>query len=94
MIIKCRPTKNRLRGGRIREDGLALIERWCDERKFSALVRVLPDYISVNGLTDGWASLHESLKSTHALGYEAFSPADWEMLNELIREAERTVYRR
>jgi hypothetical protein len=72
----------------------ALIERWCDQRKLGALSRLLPGYLSLNGLTDGWANLYESLKSTRGLGYEAFSAADWDLLNELIRGAEKAVYRR
>jgi hypothetical protein len=38
----------------------ALIERWCDQRKLGALSRLLPGYLSSNGLTDGWANLYES----------------------------------
>jgi hypothetical protein len=70
-----------------------LIERWCDERKLGALSRLLPGYLSMNGLTDGWANLYEALKATCAIGHEAFNPTDWDMLNELIRGAERIVYR-
>lgn len=72
----------------------ALIERWCDERKLGALSLVLPGYLSLNGLTDGWVNLYDSLKSARALGHEAFSHADWDVLNELIRGAERAIYRR
>jgi hypothetical protein len=71
-----------------------LVERWCDERNLRALSRLLPGYLSMNGLTDGWTNLYEALKLTRALGHEAFSPTDWDMLNELIRGAERIVYRR
>jgi hypothetical protein len=71
-----------------------MIERWCDERKLGALSSLLPGYLSFNGLTDGWADLYEALKKTRALGYEAFSPTDWDLLNELFRGAERAVYRR
>jgi hypothetical protein len=66
----------------------------CDERKLRALSRVLPGYLALNGLTDGWANLYESLKSARALGHDAFSHADWDTLNELIRGAETIVYRR
>ena len=71
-----------------------LIERWCDERKLGALSLLLPGYLSQNGLTDGWANLCEALKATRALGHEAFSPKDWDMLNDLIRASEAIVYRR
>jgi hypothetical protein len=33
-----------------------LVERWCDERKLGALSRLLPGYLSMSGLTGGWAN--------------------------------------
>ena len=71
-----------------------MIGRWCDERKLDALSRLLPGYLSLNGLTDGWANLYDALKLTRSLGHDAFSPSDWDLLNDFIREAERIVYRR
>jgi hypothetical protein len=71
-----------------------LIERWCDKRKLGALSCLLPGYLSLNGLTDGWANLYDALKSTRALGHEAFSPSDWDLLNDLIHWTEQIVYRR
>jgi len=68
-----------------------MIERWCDERKLGALSLLLPGYLSLNGLTDGWANLYNALKATRALGHEAFSASDWDLLNELIRSAEQIV---
>jgi hypothetical protein len=72
----------------------ALIDRWCGTRKLEPLSRVLPGYLAVNGLTDGWAALSEALKSTRALGHEAFDAADWDSLNDLIHATDRIVYRR
>ena len=69
------------------------IEQWCDQRRVDALALVLPAYTAFNGLTDSWADLHEALRATHALGHEAFSPTEWELLNDLIRGAERAIYR-
>jgi hypothetical protein len=71
-----------------------MIERWCDERKLGALSLLLPGYLSLNGLTDGWVNLYDALKSTRSLGHDAFSPSDWGLLNDLIHEAEQIVYRR
>jgi hypothetical protein len=70
------------------------IERWCDERRLPALARLLPAYTAFDGLTDGWGRLYEALKDTRAIGREAFSAAEWELLNDLIGAAERTVFRR
>ncbi|MEO7053341.1 MAG: hypothetical protein ABI191_00045 [Rhizomicrobium sp.] len=71
-----------------------MIERWCDERKFGALSLLLPGYLSLNGLTDGWGNLYVALKATRALGHEVFNVSDWDLLNDLIHSAERIVYRR
>ncbi|MFL5237387.1 MAG: hypothetical protein ACJ8EL_07240 [Rhizomicrobium sp.] len=71
-----------------------MIERWCDERKLRPLMLILPGYLSLNGLTDGWANLYEALKATRGLGYETFSPADWDSLNDLIHATETMVFRR
>ena len=80
------------------DDNLAalrlLIERWCDERRLDALSRLLPGYLSLNGLTDGWANLDDALKSARALGHEMFSRSDWDLLNDLIRWTEQVVYRK
>ena len=71
-----------------------LIEQWCDERRLGALSRLLPGYLSLNGLTDGWVNLYDALKSTRALGHEAFSASDWDLLNGLIHWTEQIVYRK
>ena len=71
-----------------------LIERWCDERELSALSLLLPGYLSLNGLTDGWVNLYDALKSTRSLGHGALSESDWSLLNDLIHWTEQIVYRR
>lgn len=71
-----------------------LVERWCDERKLGALSRLLPGYLSMNGLTDGWSDLLQGLMSARALGHAAFSSKDWDTLNDLIHASEAAVYRR
>ena len=72
----------------------SLIERWCDERNLGALSRLLPGYLSLNGLTDGWANLCEALKATRAVGHAAFTSRDWDTLNDMIHATEGIVYRR
>ncbi len=71
-----------------------LIERWCDERSLKPLSRLLPGYMALNGLTDGWATLLDALKSTRALGADSFKQADWDSLNDLIHATDHIVYRR
>ncbi len=68
-----------------------LIDRWCDERRLNALLRILPGYLGFNGLTDSWHQLIDALKSTRGLGPDAFSPDDWDTLNDLIHAAELAV---
>lgn len=70
------------------------IERWCDERQLGALARLLLAYMAFDGLTDSWAGLYEALKDTRAIGHEAFSATEWELLNDLIGAAEQAVFRR
>jgi len=71
----------------------SLIDRWCDERKLVALSFLLPGYLALNGLTDGWADLLAALKSVRGIGRGSFSDEDWNLLQDFIREAERIVYR-
>jgi hypothetical protein len=61
-----------------------LIDRWCDERKLNALSRILPAYLAFNGLSDGWHELLAALKTTRAIGHDAFDQAEWDTLNDLI----------
>jgi hypothetical protein len=70
------------------------IDLWCDERKLGILAQLLPAYTAFDGLTDGWASLYEALKSTRALGRERFSDTEWQLLNDLVSAAEQAVFRR
>jgi hypothetical protein len=64
-----------------------LIDRWCDERKLNALSRILPAYLAFNGLSDGWHELLAALKTTRAVGHDAFDQAEWDTLNDLIHAA-------
>ena len=45
-----------------------LVDRWCDRRELGALASLLPAWLANNGLTDGWAILHDALKHTYAAG--------------------------
>jgi hypothetical protein len=72
----------------------ALIERLCDERRFAPLARVLPGYLAFNGLGDGWHEMLNALKAARGLGPDAFSNADWDILNELVHATDLAVYPR
>ena len=68
-----------------------LVEEWCDGRKLDALARLLPAYVGFNGLTDGWVELAAALKSVRSLGYETFTPSEWETITVLVRAADSAL---
>jgi hypothetical protein len=68
-----------------------LIDRLFDERRLRPLAKILPGYLAFNGLTDSWHELIDGLKGARGLGPEAFNPADWDTLNDLIHAAELAV---
>ena len=69
-----------------------LIDKWCDERKLVALMRVLPSYCGFNGLTDGWEELRTALSDARA-GLDSLD-SDRLALNELILAATEALARR
>ena len=71
-----------------------LIDRWCEKRRLAALHSILPGFLSLNGLTDGWFELLNSLKATRALGHEYFEPQDWDLLSELISAVDQMLMNR
>ena len=58
-----------------------LIEAWCDRREYGALASVLPAWISNNGLTDGWAMLHDALR--HTYGFRHLPDHEREILKDV-----------
>ena len=70
-----------------------LIEGWCDRRCLGELSTILPGYLGLNGLTDGWAGLYEALKNVRAFSRDTLPQEELELINQLIRAAERVVYR-
>jgi hypothetical protein len=71
-----------------------LVDRLCEKRKLSALHTILPGYLALNGLTDGWYELLNSLKATRALGHEYFEAYDWDLLSELISAVDQMLAKR
>jgi hypothetical protein len=72
---------------------LKLIDAWCEQRRLAPLSMLLPTYLDPNNLTDGWHAKYEALKNLRAFCRDDFSDAELETVNELIRFAERVVYR-
>ena len=63
-----------------------LIELWCDRRELRPLAIILPTYIGNNGLTDGWADLHDDLRHAYAMCIDL---PDTE--RDRIRQAQRAI---
>jgi hypothetical protein len=70
-----------------------LIHTWCDRRALKSLSWVLGPYLAFNGLTDGWGELLTAMKSIRSFCSNELSEVELETLGELIRTAERAVYR-
>jgi len=71
-----------------------MIERWCDERRLGPLATLLPGYLALNGLTDGWAALYKALWSLRVDGPDAFSESDWDLIHDLTVTADKAAHRR
>jgi hypothetical protein len=48
----------------------SLLEAWCDRRCYKAICILYGGYSSINGLTDGWGDLLQSLKCLRNLSKE------------------------
>jgi hypothetical protein len=59
----------------------SLIEAWCDRRELSALAGLLPSWLAINGLTDGWEELAVALR--HVSTSSALPPDERETLKRL-----------
>jgi hypothetical protein len=70
-----------------------LIYSWCDRRALNPLARVLGPYVAFDGLTESWAEILDALKTIRASCRLDISEPEMDTLGELIRMAERGVYR-
>ena len=70
-----------------------LIGGWCDRRALAPLARLLPAYLAFNGLTDSWGDLLVALKDVRAFCREELPEAELAAIGDLIRAAEKAVYR-
>ena len=69
----------------------SLVDAWCDRRELDLLARLLPAWVSNNGLTDGWADVLDALKSLR--GRPALLGAEADVIERSIVDVERAVYR-
>ena len=68
-----------------------LIDAWCDRRELDLLARLLPAWVSNNGLIDGWAEVLDALKRLR--GRPGIAGAEADVIERSIIEVERAVYR-
>ena len=69
-----------------------LLYRLCDERQLRPLGILLPSYLVFNGTREGWFELRVGLVNLRDhLGSESFALLDWDVLNDLIRAADKVL---
>jgi hypothetical protein len=68
-----------------------LIDAWCDRRELELLARLLPAWVSNNGLTDGWADVLDALKSLR--GRPSLLGGEADIVERTIIDVEQAVYR-
>ncbi|MES2137331.1 MAG: hypothetical protein V4502_09790 [Pseudomonadota bacterium] len=69
----------------------SLIHEWCERRRLSHLAKILPSYVGFNGLTDGWSDLRDGLKGAIGLGADSLTPGEWDVLQQLNRDADKAL---
>jgi hypothetical protein len=72
----------------------ALIDRWCDRRSLRALHRVLPGYLGLNGMNDGWGELRNALVQVRAFAREELTDAELAQVSEMIAAIDRVLAKR
>lgn len=70
-----------------------LIDQWCERRSLRVLSFALPGYFGLNGLTDGWAGLEQSLRNVRAFARDELTEPELDRVNALIRAVEKLVHR-
>ena len=71
-----------------------LVHAWCDRRCLVALRHALAGWPLANTLTDGWADFLDAMKNVRAFARKELTPVESEAVDDLIRVAERALYRR
>lgn len=71
-----------------------LVHGWCDRRCLVALRHALAGWPLAGMQTDAWAAFLDAMKNVRAFAREELTPMESEAVDDLIRVAERAVYRR
>lgn len=78
----------------IHRDLKALADGWCDRRALKALHQFLPGYFALNGLSDGWYELLESLKNVLAFAKDEITPAEKDIVTRVSIKIDGMLQRR
>ena len=68
-----------------------LIDEWCDRRELRALARLLPAWLSNDGLTDGWVGVLDALRTIRTDG--GLPDDEAIVIERAIVAVEHAVYR-
>ena len=71
----------------------SLVNAWCDRRLLKALATLLPAYSMPMGLSDDWARLYESLRSTRASCRDELPTMELEQVDAAISFVNQTLNR-
>lgn len=70
-----------------------LIDAWCDRRAYKPLSILLPAWLAINGLTDGWKILRSALRHTRAMCHDDLPPDELDTINSAIAEIDTGLAR-
>ena len=71
-----------------------LADGWCERRALLPLSIFLPAYLSLNGLTDGYADLEKALKDVLALAKGNLTEEEKKEAKRLIILIQQAIYHR
>jgi hypothetical protein len=75
----------------IHRDLKKLADGWCERRALKALHQYLPGYFALNGLTDGWHGLLDSMKDVLSFAKDEITPAEKAELKRLSIRIEQML---
>jgi hypothetical protein len=76
------------------QDLKKLADRWCERRALRPLSIFLPAYLSLNGLTDGYAQLENALKDVLALASGDITEEEKREAKRLLILVQQAIYQR
>lgn len=76
------------------QDLKKLADGWCERRALRPLSIFLPAYLSLNGLTDGYADLEKALKDVLALAKGNLTQEEMKEAKRLLILTQQAIYHR